>query len=224
MTNVDGRRARAALAPSPAHACKCQSPVPACQSAWEAAAVFVAHVSQSFHTSERETFDLEVTEVFRGVDRGPLRMSIGYSNCAPHFERGRSYLIYAHDGGGFLSTTRCSGNLPIEEAADDLAYLRSLASLGQPTLGAVRGTAHVIEPNGERTVMPQLRITITGSGTTRDVRTDSDGRFSLPLPVDTYVVHPQVPAGLVQAQRVISTQLRDTRGCALADVVLQRSP
>jgi hypothetical protein len=214
-----------ALAPSTAEACVCRGPVPACQRAWEYPAVFVAHVRQFLQTTERDTLDLEVTETFRGVETGPLRMSIRYSSCSQRFEEGRSYLIYAHDEGGFLSTGRCSGNLPVEEAADDLAYLRGLSSLGQPTAGEVRGTAHVIGPKGDqRTVLPGLLITITGSGTAHDVRTDPDGRFSLRLPVDTYVVHAQVPAGMAPIPSGMSTQLRDTRGCAVANVFLQRVP
>ncbi len=186
--------------------------------------MFVARVQQFNHTVDRDVVDFDVIEAFRGAQPGPLQMSIPYGTCSFRFEQGRTYLIYAHSGGHGLSTGICSGNRLVELADEDLSYLRSLDTLTPPALGELRGTAQMIGRSGERTLLPGLLITVTGRGTPHDVRTDAEGRFSLRLPVDTYVGHAPAPAGTVQVSSGMPTQLRDARGCALAELFLQTSP
>lgn len=208
--------------PSRADACKCTGPIPVCQSTWEHAAVFVARVEQFTRTPERDVIVFDVLEAFRGVQPGRLEMTVRFGTCSQPFEPGREYVIYASGRADQLTTSICSGNRLVEDAAEDLAYLRSLASMGARTLGELRGTARVLRTDDSRSPLPGRAVTITGTGTSYSARTQPDGSFAIRLPPDTYVVSVDA-LGLSTIPSPWPAVLKDARGCVVADVLLQRS-
>lgn len=63
---------------------------------------------------------------FKGAEADTVTVTTASNSaaCGYAFEQGRTYLVYAHDGGdGRLSVSLCSRTAPIEDAADDLAAL-----------------------------------------------------------------------------------------------------
>ena len=203
-------------------ACTCRSPVPACQEAWEVDAVFVGEVTAVRTTPDGDDVTFDVREAFRGVQPGPLRMDRPMGTCSyGKFEQGRAYLVFAHRQARGLATTRCNGTRPIEDAVEALDYLRGLSSLPPQGEGELRGTVLLSGDGAEVRPVPGLEIAVTGANETRQVRTDRDGRFMLRVPPDTYVLTVQPPAGYeVPGQH--APQLRDARGCVVADIHLRK--
>lgn len=133
-----------AWVPRPADACSCRPPVPACQGTWEHDAVFVGQVRQSVRVGDRDVVDFDVLEAFRGVVPGHVTLSTPFGTCTFAFEKGRTYLVYAHRDGRNLATSTCSGTKAVEAAAEDLIYLRAVATMKPRATGDLRvrtGTA-----------------------------------------------------------------------------------
>ena len=213
----------AMVEPHVALACKCRGPVPACQEAWESDAVFVGRVTDVRSTPDGDDVDFEVLETFRGVGVGPVRMDRPMGTCAyRRFQRGREYLVFAHGRGRALATTQCSGTSPIEEADASLAYLRQLAMTPTRCQGELRGTVRVGRSELGWAPIADVEVAITGSTGTVRVKTDEGGHFAVSVPPDTYVVTVQPPPGHEVLPTVSAPQLRDARGCVVADVFLRR--
>jgi hypothetical protein len=114
-----------------AAACKCMVPPPPQEALASSAAVFEGTVTDvRGPEGEAEHGNLEVTlrvgRRFKAAEADTVTVTTSSSSaaCGYGFEQGRTYLVYAQDGGdGQLSVSLCSRTARIEDAADDLSAL-----------------------------------------------------------------------------------------------------
>jgi membrane-bound metal-dependent hydrolase YbcI (DUF457 family) len=128
-------------------ACSCNRIGPACEAAWKADAVFLGTVTHvypltifgfplawPFPTERRTTF--AVKESYRGPTEATIEIltAMGCCACGIEFQWGQDYLVYAYrvPGTRALATSICSRTSRAQDAASDLAYLRSLSSSAPP--------------------------------------------------------------------------------------------
>ena len=115
---------------APALACLCPTPKVA-KSAAAAGTIFTAKVQTV--TKDRSGIWLDVTvvpdRVYKGIAKAGESLSIQTasleSSCGYPFKTGESYLIYATERNGHLTTGLCSGDKKMSDAASDLAWLAS---------------------------------------------------------------------------------------------------
>jgi len=146
----------------------------------------------------------EISELFSGEKVTSVRITnkVGGFSCSYEFTVGQTYLVFAGgnktDGYG---TGFCSGNLPIEYGAREVAELRQLSkSHGN---GRLQGT--VLEEFRKRSLEKQrlplkdavLNITHTTSGQKFTARTNESGRYEVAVPPGKYRIEPATPAGAV---------------------------
>ncbi|MEQ1907671.1 MAG: carboxypeptidase regulatory-like domain-containing protein [Vicinamibacterales bacterium] len=207
------------LLPAGAYACECAGPAEACHAVWDADAVFVGHVISISTDMQDRVAEVAVNEPFRGIQLTQVRLSAGFGglSCGYEFEMGKTYLIYAsRSPEGHLATSACSRTRPVEEAAGDLAYLRSLAAVTPRTLGRLAGTIHRWQdppPSDYRFEgLPNIRVRATGDGRTFTGVSNGRGEFLLTrLPLGTYEVQALLPDGL--AAETLTETLHDAQGC-----------
>jgi hypothetical protein len=132
---------------SGAEACVCvatHSGNPACQARWEYTQVFVGRVTsvvperpdKSGYLHGAQTTQFAVTESFVGVQSRTLQVIDSGSDRSYRFEVGKEYLVYATREGVAV----CSPTRTIEDAAEDLRYLRGIPALA-PGEGRIVGMA-----------------------------------------------------------------------------------
>jgi hypothetical protein len=179
---------------TPADACSCIGPIPACQRVWLSDAVFVGRVlnitdvedqqepRRPFLDSRRVT--LEVLEQFHGsrllVPGGASTVDVftgrGGADCGIEFKKGESYLVFANASKGepsLLQTGLCSNTRELARAQEDLPYLRALAT-SSPRGGRVYGYVELADPargsgppgsaRPERKRLGNVPVTLTGEG------------------------------------------------------------
>jgi Tissue inhibitor of metalloproteinase len=121
-----------------AAACSCVMPAPPLESMASSAAVFEGTVTGVREPGGEAGYqNIEVTlrigRRFKGAAADTVTVVTANSSaaCGYGFEQGRTYLVYADDGGdGQLSASLCSRTARIEDAAEDLAALGSGSAPG----------------------------------------------------------------------------------------------
>jgi hypothetical protein len=175
---------------------------PPCQSAWLYDAVFTGMVTEitdpvqpiaqvKTETSQpsfpQRKVRIKISEVLVGLDPNQqeivIETGLGGGDCGYGFHRNLDYIVYASKkrGGGF-STGICSPSRPVENAAEDLKYLRQLAhSSPVAEIGVTAYDVHGIR--GYRVggppqlpVLEGARVTIDGPGVHESSTTDANGR------------------------------------------------
>ena len=220
------------LTGSRAEACVCvgtYSGNPACQARWEYTEIFVGRVTSVVpaptdaqgHSSGGATTRFVVTESFRGVQSRTYELVDSGSSCSYHFEAGKGYLVYASHGTVII----CSPTKTVENAAEDLAYLRAIPAT-PPHDGRIAGIALHVEPSqqpGDRKPTPiaDMRIVAEREGLRRSTTTGRDGKYEIPVPPGEYRVYAEPHAGMYSKGMFGETvELRDSRGCAVADFIV----
>jgi len=131
-------------------ACECVGKGSACHSATPSEGVFLGKAMSVSTFSEqmqigpnqvvmiqKKRVIFQIAEHFNGsvAKVAEVITGTGGGDCGYPFKEGRDYLVYAShspDDPTVLSTSICSGTAPVENAAADLSYLRSLANGGGP--------------------------------------------------------------------------------------------
>ena len=219
-----------ASAPAPAAACRCIAPGPPCDAVWQANALFVGRVisiepSPAADSQLGNRVELQVVEAFRGVTTATVMVGSGPGDCAFPFVVGESYLVYAHQPGqGTLTTGLCTRTRRMADAGDDLAYARSLSTIGPATLGTIRG--RVLLPvrsqkgGNQQTPMPALTVTARGAAIALSATANERGEYTLTgLPIGRYELIADPPAGYQATAHVVD--LRDPRGCGSTDLFVR---
>ena len=113
-----------ALQPAAASACSCMQQTPE-EAGQNATAIFEGRVTRIEDPQGEPKVVFQVVRSFKGPSHESLDIRTGNSSaaCGYAFEEGKSYLVYANDADGVLSTSLCSRTQPIEHATDDLAVL-----------------------------------------------------------------------------------------------------
>lgn len=190
-----------ALWPSSADACSCAGPGSPCEAVGRADTVFVGRVVSIRSSGFGSQVDLAVVEPFRGVQDWQVRINVGPGNCAYPFATGESYLVYTHrTPDGQMWTSICTRTRPIAGAAEDLAYLRSLAAIPAETPARVSGSVQLLDrfraANDQIKPMPGIAVIATGEGGTFSARANDRGEFVLAgLRLGSYDLRTKVPQG-----------------------------
>jgi hypothetical protein len=215
------------LSPKLADACSCIGASLPCDAAGRADAVFVGHVVsiESSGVGGRVA-QFAIVEAFRGLQLWQVTLSDwGQDNCAYPFQMGESYLVYAiRSRDGHLSTSICARTRPVADAAEELTYLRSLATIVPGTSGRLAGRVQLYEPwranRSELKPVPGVTVIATGEARTFTGKANDGGEFELTgLPLGKYDIIAKAPEGYESTVRPVD--IHDPRGCGTTTLWVQ---
>ena len=161
-----------------------------------------------------------VTEAFSGVTTREIDITtgVGGGDCGYAFALDQEYLVYAYkEADGTLGTGICSPTRKAADAATDLAFLRSVptnAGRDGRVIGLVLADPG---PDGKRQPFRGARIVVEGQGLVRVGTSGADGAYEIRVPTGQYRVRADVDPGRYTAPLLSEIELKDTRGCAVAD-------
>lgn len=210
--------------PSPAYACSCGgAPPPAVIRG--SAAVFVGTVEgvvgpQPWSARNADgsisgglgsgprTATFVVGKVFRGRAQKRVVIPGDGTSCDVPFARGETWLIYASERGGAITTGKCTRTRLLSEAIEDIKYLEGLEQ-GR-TQAAVYGNVHrrIIGPDGRPSLyapLEPLQVVAVGAGRRFTVTAEKWGPYLMVLPpgdFEVWVERAGRPVTAVQAVRV----------------------
>jgi hypothetical protein len=216
-------------------ACSCVSSGPPCEAAWSVKAVFVgtvraiepiegtANAPMFFH--RRVTLDVDQGFINMPAKTVVVSTGSGGGDCGYRFTVGKRYLVYASDSeASGLVTGICSRTRPIEQADEDLKYLKAIpAATGGRVYGRILESRW--DPADEHPVdygpMEGIRVSVQGPTFQKDAVTDAHGRFEvLNLPVGKASVQVFAPFGFDARYLTREVDLRDARACGALDFQL----
>jgi hypothetical protein len=212
-------------AAEPAAACSCHDGGPVCQAFWETPVVFVGRVvsvtpiKSAANGGPTRTTRFRVTEPLRGTTTPTIDLTSYSTSCDLFFAPGEDWIIYAspqHNGTG-LATSTCSRSRLLNDAADDLAYARSVYSRTSDR-GRIYGR---LTASGSPRDVPVPGVRLTFHGPWFDpvyALTDKDGRYEVAAPAATYRISAALPRGMSFRSDHMLVELLDDRGCAEADL------
>jgi hypothetical protein len=215
------------LAPARADACSCVGGLPICQTFWEADAVFAGEVLSIDPVPDgadpgfsRKRVRFQVQEVWRGGVEGvvEIRTGAGGGDCGYRFERGGTYLVYAHGNGGTLSTSICTRTKKLAMASEDLQYIKT--ALQSSATGRIYGTVRYQQ--SRTTSAPDrfaagYKVTLSNDTQSWASVTTAEGRFEFTgIPAGTYAIALGT-SGTEHAYGPREVTLTDPRACAVAD-------
>ncbi len=197
-------------------ACSCIRTAPVCQAAWTSDAVFLGRVVSVAGWVERilsgslqqKHVVFQVAENFNGASSKTIEIvtGIGGGDCGFHFQEDHEYLVYASHNKETRSLYAgiCSRTAPVERAAADLVYLRSLAKGGPPSrvFGFVTGYSPGVGIElryAERAPHPiaNVPVRLDSEGASRRTVTDSLGNYTFDgLAAGTFTVSADMPKNL----------------------------
>jgi len=125
------------LPSKPRPVCQCEEVrTPLCAAYWRSEAVFVGQLRDITPRSQSDPptamLHFIVEQPFRGITTATVDVeTLSGTSCDMHFIKGRRYLIYAQRNreSTHLFTHVCSRTTELENADDDLSYIRSVALL-----------------------------------------------------------------------------------------------
>ena len=220
-----------ALAPARADACPCRPSGPPCEAVWKSPLIFagtVIEVDQTPGSFGPRRVRFRITEAFRGTEKGEIDIHLrggGGPSCDPSFRLGEAWLVYGNnrwEGGPGWTASSCSRTRLLTQAAEDLAYLRipdDKKPQSHITGTVMRPVYNLAGGGGARNVpVPNVPVTVRGSGTRVEAKTDSDGRYSIPVPTSGLlrVEFPRYVDGL-SIRSGAELTLPHYRACAVVD-------
>lgn len=220
------------------YACSCVPEAPVCESFGGSSAVFVGRVvgaaEQKVEKNQdgtETTYDVgeiyfQVEEAFSGV-KGKNKVTIysgtGGADCGYWFLRDEQYLVYANEYEGKFYTSICSRTRQLENATEDLIFLRQLPreGIGARIYGVVATQGEERDSKGEWKVDGLAGITIlikNSRGERTELATDSDGRYEVTgFKPGEYEVQARLPDYYYRDEDSIHKLKVHDRGCARAD-------
>jgi hypothetical protein len=184
---------------------------PPCVEYWRTQAVFIGVANRvvtvpnnpdlAFDPYFKATVYFTIEEAFKGV--GGTGVVINLDDCGYRFKEGERYLVYAHRNNNSQELHVLAGftrTRPLSEAAEDLQYIRGLASAepGSRVFGKVTQlTLNVKEGNLDADPLRETRVTLEGNNHRQELFTDSEGKYEFKrLPKGTYRIRAELPAYL----------------------------
>jgi hypothetical protein len=227
----------------PLSACTCGPVVEPCRATWLASAVFlgeVVDIARAAPASSEQTSGhgvgyyrlrvrLRVLEAFHGVEAEAKTIDVYTADTTPAcgypFQRGRAYLVYAHEAGGAdrLTTNVCSRTRVASAAAADIDYLRATMRR-RVDRSELRGRVTrrlEISATAEPKPLPGALVRLTPLDVSNagpfETRTGFDGRYVISVPPGRYAVTLEVGDGLTATPARPIVHLLDSRGCREAN-------
>jgi hypothetical protein len=179
---------------------------PSAKDAWQdSPVVFIGHVDETLTSmlTGEQTARVRVEESFKGLKDGQtLVLKQASNDCSPRFTRGGRVLFYLYPGdkSATWNARGCHRSRPIEEAADDLMFLRALPRSATGT--RISGEVELYEQSPEKGFrrvggLPAVHVTISSEQRTVETTTNGDGVYEVyDLPPAKYRVDIAVPPNL----------------------------
>lgn len=211
-------------------ACSCREERPPCEVFWQAAAVFDGVVLSVVLLDDkgRETTGrhgegaphyvhvrFAIRAAYRGVGDGEVDVftGLGGGDCGYGFEKGKRYLVYAYrpENSEDLQTGICSRTRPLEEAGDDLAYIKTIpAARGGRIYGTISEYGYSGRSRWEEPAVrgPVVGAVVTAAAGERRVSatTDARGGYEITgLATGKYALTVTLPRNLALLERKISS-------------------
>ncbi|WP_226641371.1 hypothetical protein [Mesobacillus subterraneus] len=109
--------------PTASHACKCVEEKSIEKELESSKAVFSGKVIEIKTSNNNRKVLFEVEETWKGVSQTEIILEDEWSSCSTDFFEGESYLVYAHEFQGELTTDICDRTRELSSAEGDLATL-----------------------------------------------------------------------------------------------------
>ncbi|MBT2682820.1 hypothetical protein J7E42_04240 [Bacillus sp. ISL-37] len=109
--------------PTVSHACKCVEPQSVEREVESSKAVFSGKIIDIRTEKNNRNILFEVEETWKGVSQTEIILKDEWSSCSLDFVEGESYLVYAYDFQGELTTNICDRTKELSGAGEDLATL-----------------------------------------------------------------------------------------------------
>ena len=191
------------FSPRLAMACSCAGTPSICGSFAAAGAVFVGTVARVENEGAKnedgqvfitgQTAYVQVEESFKGAKASEMIFRSYGTSCDPVYKEGQRWLFYASfnkDDKAWVIGA-CGRSTPIEWAADDLLYLRSLPGSAQKT--RISGVLR----SGMDKPLIGIKVKVTDGQKVRETFTDKNGVYEVfGLPPGKYSVEPEIPLNL----------------------------
>lgn len=183
--------------PGRASACGCEKPEPPCKAFGAASVVFIGTVKDVREGDRKQKPDGEidftprrvkfsVEENFSGTPtkEAEVETGLGANDCGYPFVKGASYLVYAYrdEKDDRLYTSSCTRTRRVDNADEDLQYLRGLASAPHTVTISGKVQRHLSYAGNyaqDYVPMEGALLLVEGAGQTKDVRTDVSGSFEV---------------------------------------------
>jgi len=214
--------------------CPRMEPGPPCQEYWRTDAVFIGVAHRVVNVPNntflsvgpylRTTAYFTIEEAFKGV--GGTGIVFDSQNCGYLFKEGERYLVYAHRNTSNQQLEVPDGNTrtrPLSEAAEDLQYIRGLASAepGSRIFGKVGEHNYGIyekPPNPE--TLKNIKVVLEGNDQRQEITTDSEGRYEFKrLLSGTYRIIAELPTHFTHDGLKITV---NGYGCVPVDIPASR--
>ena len=189
-----------AISPRAIEACGCDPNLPLSVHSRAAEVIFIGTVvavnpgtlSPDLRTASPPTATFDVSRMFRGTKSPQFVVPGGYSTCHFIFQIGETWLVYAKQTDGGLTTYGCSGTMLRAGAAQHLVYLDNLAEGREQ--GIVYGNVlkRMVSPDGSppagigKVLDFPTRIVAVGGGRKIESVPERYGDYQLVLPVGDF--------------------------------------
>lgn len=192
------------ISPDLAMACSCAGRPSICGSFAAAEAVFVGTVARVENQTAKgedakeylsgQTAHIQVEESFKGAKASEMIFRSYGSSCDAFYKEGQRWLFYASFNKEDKAWTigACGRSTPIEEAADDLLYLRNLPISAQKP--RISGVLH----SSTHKPLLGIKVKVSDGQKVRETFTDKNGVYEVfGLPPGKYSVEPEVPLTMI---------------------------
>jgi uncharacterized surface anchored protein len=216
------------------NACSCVSERPVCEKFGYSTAVFLGKAiggtiresgkdengKRHFYVTGRVTFQIE--EAFSSVKGHKIVAVQSGGPCGTGFRQEGRYLIFASgETVDQLGTSMCSGNRPVEEASENLQFLRTLPpeGSGAKLYGEIKKDSKEKDAEGNRKTegLSRIKLTIKSSnGETLTAETDQQGKYEITnLKPGEYEIEADLPDGYKKGEYKSGQKFSvKDRGCA----------
>ena len=188
---------------------------PPCVEYWRTEAVFIGVANRVVAVPNnldlalgpyfKSTVYFTIEEAFKGV--GGTGIVLNLDHCGYGFKEGERYLVYAHrnDNKELDVSIGHTRTRPLSEAAEDLQYIRGLASAepGSRVFGKVTQlTLNIKKGALDSDPLREIRVILEGNNHRQELFTDSEGRYEFKrLPPGTYRIRAELPTYLSYGER-----------------------
>jgi hypothetical protein len=209
----------------PTMACSCAPKGSPCEAYSSATAIFIGLVTSSKITTHDRSrsglYQIKVEEVFLGTLADNIEAASSDMLCGYEFKDGKRYLIYTHGGQqGTYFVTYCSRTRPIEEAEEDLNFLRveRFKMSGGRIYGSVLwdySTDNSLPKDQRHPPLAGIKVVIEGEGDRLELIADEKGWYEVQnVKPGRYSIEVSLPPGAYGNGGKSRKRRVNDRGCA----------